>query len=445
MKTPTLNTIGRRVIQALTLAMGMCAATSSMAFDYGVSVDLGSKMSDNAFRNEEDKISERQDELGAGVNLQDNQPYYLFDLDYTYNKTQFQKESQQDRAIIQGGSRFRFGRERGLFLVKASHSQERTLVDRAGPDILDNSDERSISNASPEFNFHLSPVDTLTLKGSIDSIRYDQQEHRSSDREGGNINWLHNRSSVSYLGATYEYSEVSYTRVDSEYTYENVYLTYSAALRHLSYTLNLGYNKTEDLDGTTFDAPSYNIQANYGSENYTVGTHFISRITDTSAGDLNRVSLSAENNPDQPSAAPDASGFAVDQYKLMTGDIYFQTNALCLRCSFNVSVGRNIEDYRIYTIENNAEVFSSLSFSYRFARWSSLSYFVRSSDISYDNDDERDTTQLDHRLEWQLRAHMGLALTLLGEMRERSSDNERDNYSENYYGFNLSYDFGKRS
>lgn len=441
----SINTSHLPVVLCLKVAAVVFLAqiVPAQALDYSVRLSATARQSDNAFRDDNNKTSEQQNEYGGSLSLTEDQPNYLVDINYRSNRSDFAKDSQESRTITSGTSNLRLGRSQGLFLVEASHSRERTLIDNAGPDILENNDERTVVHASPIFNFAFSKVDRLSLSGNFDAISYSEQPLRDSERQGATLSWMHRLSRISQFGLNLQQVDVEYTEIDnSEYTYQNAYFIYSAALRNFQYRFNLGYNQS-DQSGEVFGGPSYNINLTYAKENFSYGAEFVSLITDTSAGNMNRVSLPAnENDPAQNSQTPDGSSLLVDQYKLLTNEIFFRTSSLCLYCEFNLGVGVSKEDYRLYTEENNTENFGSATLSYDLTKRSDLSYFYRLSDIDYEQGN-RSSKQQEHRLEWRWTTQLGLSVALLGEKRNYQSDGTQGNYKENFYGLRLDYVLGR--
>jgi len=421
-------------------ALLLIVTLPAQALNYSIGLSATTRQSDNAFRDNNNKTSERQNEYGAAFSLTEDQPLYSVDIDYRNSTTDYAKDSQQGRSITSGSSAFRLGRSQGLFLLEASHNQERTLIDSVGPDVLENNDERSISNILPIFNIKLSPVDRLSVRGSFDTVTYSQQAYRDSERETLTLGWMHSLSQISQFGINVQQSDVEYTELDdTQYTYQNASILYSANLKRLHYSANLGYNQS-DQSGEIFGGPSYNVNIGFANEGYSLGAEFVSLITDTSAGNFNRVNQAAEANPELDQT-PDSSSMLVDQYKLKTSEIYFRTDLLCLRCDLAISAGVSKEGYRLYTEENNTETHGSINITYALTKSSALSYSGRVSDIDYEMG-EQSRKQKDHSLEWRWSTLIGLGISLLGEKRDYESDGGRGTYIENYYGLRLEYMLG---
>jgi|GEM_PF-1457555 len=440
----TSQAYGKKLPRYLLLPL-FTMATFSHAWDYGFGVEAESQVSDNASRDDDNKIDERQDEYGFDFMLAEEAKWYLVDIDYRYRQAVFTEGSQQDRDLIEGDADFRLGQADGLLQLTAGHSRRRTLIDIAAEDTLDNSDERAISNISPVLNIRASSVDMLSVIGNYETIGYRQEFLRDSERIGTTLSWRHRLSNRSNFGLTYEDTDVEFINIeDTVYRYNNAYLSYQTVLRYFSYDINLGYNKTEQK-GFEFDGPSYNMSMQYDRDGQVFGAAFINRITDTSAGNNNRDSLSvqdaADNNGNTDTGA-DASAVVIDQYKIITSELFYRNSSICLGCSFNLTIGRESEKYRVFLDENNIEWYSRFNATYNFNRWSRLELLSRYTDTVFEIEEQDDFSQLDHRLEWSVTSRAGLRIGLSVESRARDARSEDGNsYTENFYGINGQYIF----
>ena len=419
---------------AIALVIGTLGSAKTFAVDYGFSVFADAAESDNAFLDDENKLSELQSEYGAAASLSDSSLFYLYDIDYRFSKFSYGEDSQPERGITEGAASLRLGKESGLFSVSANHSQSRTLIDRGEADTVDNSDERSIFDVNPMLLFKVGSVDSINITGIYTKTRFDIQKQRNSDRTGGLATWAHALSPVSNMGVSVSAFEVEYTEIpDYVYDQQNAYFNYDASLRKLNYSLSLGYNLTKQ-NGEEYKAPSYDINFTYNATGQTFGAAFISRITDTSNGDNNRGAIMEEAE-----AVVDASALGADQFKLTAGDIFYRNTSLCGRCSLSLQVSREEEEYLSFTEESNTSNRGIATFAYSFKANASLEYSYQRTKIDFVEDDLRDSIDSLSRVQLQQNFRFGLNLSAYYAARDRQSGTEGQGFTENLVGLRAEY------
>lgn len=227
------------------ITTGICAP-QVQALDLNWGASLNSDFSDNGRRVAVNPESERQDNIGLNIAASDQMKYVQYDLGYNWSYTNFSKDSQEDRSLLDGDASVTLGKTLGLFQVVIDHSRRKSLIDPTQQNLFANLEERDITTVSPRLNLPLSRIDIVTLSAQKSQVSYEESSLRNSQTTGADIVYRHNLSTVDSISVSFSNQDIEYTEIEN-YTYNYQLLTfgYQAQLRNLSYSLSAGYNEVE--------------------------------------------------------------------------------------------------------------------------------------------------------------------------------------------------------
>lgn len=398
-------------------------------------LSAGSRFSDNARRTNTDTISERQDVYGLNLIGDYSNSLIAFDTSYRATENRFSKDSQPDRSLVEGDAELLIGKQHHFVDLMLSHSRRSLQTAPDQVNLLENADEREIFSAIPTLRWRMSPVDSLLLRGDITDIDYRYSSQFNSERKGGSLIWQHQLSAIDLIEVNAQHTDIKYNALpDSDYEFQSALVTYSTALRQISYLVGLGYNISKPETGDEFAAPSYRAELDYRSGFNTVGIYLSQRITDTSLGNGNRGDLTNTN-------LGDANSVGIDQFESQVAEVRWQNQGLCGRCSAYISLLYQADDYHILNEDNEQNVVS-LSFDYRLSNSASLGAVIRRSDRRFDEGVPRnDFGVTSASIEYRHTFANDLGLRIFAAVDEGQSDTEVLRYQERVSGVSVNYTF----
>lgn len=236
---------------------GLMAATSGITFDLGASA----KYSDNATRQEDEKISELQNEYDLGVNAHYDNEWMYLSSEYDAHRQTFEKELQPDYNMLEGKTELNFGRQYDPASLLISHSRRSLLNTPDAIDTTRNRDERDIITAEPKFTWRATDADSLILSGSVSDISYRTDDSKDSTQTGGQFVWSRSITRVDQLQLAVNGSKTKFDNFPaSDYEYQSVAIQYSAQLSHLTYSIRAGQNRAiRDDSEKDYSNPSYTL------------------------------------------------------------------------------------------------------------------------------------------------------------------------------------------
>lgn len=412
----------------------LCAPAYSNEF--GGNVSVGTLYSNNTLKASSDEISERQDELGLGINGEYTNSLISFTTDYRAREYRFAKESQPDRGTLEGDTRLLIGQDHHPADLLLSHSRRSLKTNTDGIDLLQNRDERQILSAVPRLRYRASEVDSLLLRGDLSKIDYRYAELRNSERKGASLIWLHRFSSVDNFSVSVQQLDINYDhQPTSDYQYQQALASYSAELSRLTYNLELGYNASKPEVGEDLSAPSYHLEAAYtaGANIFTVSVD--QRITDTSMGNGNDGDIFDTGNLN------DVGNVGFDQIDRRAFTLGYNNSNFCDRCSIGINLRLREDDYQVLN-EDNRDQGADLYFAYRLSQDASvglnLTYQVQKYEAGVAREDYDQTRA---RLYYRLTFARDFSLEINVSSEDRNSDNPLQTYEEIQTGLTLGYNF----
>lgn len=316
-----------------------------------------------AVSDDEEKVSETQLELGAGIDGLWNTELAELATRYNYDKTHYQDDSQANHGQITGASRFSFGNNTTWYQLDASHSIRRILLDpSASATIFENTGEREIVTLTPGVFARLNDANAITLSYSLADIDFDGSSENDSERQGARVIWTRFVSptreillSVSEMDIDYDQSD------DSDYSIREASLQLYSRQRAFAYSIELGRAVVTQsgFDDRSFTVGGFDVTSRLTDNVFTV---FASRsISDSSMGDGNESFFSSD-------ASFDGGIDQRDQIKRTAVGLGWTYENLCSRCAFSINLG--LERQEFFTLSENDfdQHFVDLNLAYRIAQ-----------------------------------------------------------------------------
>jgi len=416
--------------------MLMVLSCPLFANQFGGSASVLTGKSDNAFKSNEEKTDERQDQYQ--LNFKGDYTNSLLNLDGEYEATEFRfdKDSQENEQFLEGNASLLVGKSYHPAELLITHTRKTLLSSPDDLALKSNEDEREIFSISPTLRTKIGRRDRVFLTGTATDIRFLKNDKLDSSRKGGTLGWTHGISSIQSLMVNLQKTDVEFDHfIAANYTYKSATLLYSAELRHLSYEITLGQNKSETASGEQFSSPTYGISVNYTNGFNAISLSSNKIITDSSQGGANANSINGLPNSDG------SRSDQVDQIERLNSELQWSTSAVCEKCSLAFSIFQRDEDY--LTLDQSAKSLGrSASLHYRLSSASALSINTSKSSSTFTGFTlGRDYNIRLSRVEYTYAFINGLGLKLFAQQEKRTSDVFEQRYRENYFGGGLDYTF----
>lgn len=404
------------------------------AQELGGHISISSGESDNAFKSSTNFLSERQDTYEAGLaGAYDNQ-YLSATAEYTGQDKRFAKGSQEDRRFLDGSSSLLLGSLSSPVDLQVKHSQ-RTLL--SAPDDLNvttNQDEREIINVIPRIRKRITDADLLSLSADYSQIEYAKNVLNNSTRTQGELSWLRAISKVNDIRFLVQISDISFDNFKfADYRYTNSAVVYSTSLRKLSYSVMVGYNKSEREIGGEYSGSTYSFNASYNAPLHTFKLISGRSITDSSMGGGNAQTVNQNPNND--------GAYRVDQIERTNTELSWSTQFICSKCNASISLHQNADDYLILGDEGRQQG-GAFTFSYAFTKKSRLSYRINDMKQEFSGSlGGRDYTYQTQVVKYEFKFTESLGFNAFYESEDRDSENNQRTYIEKFIGAAVTYSF----
>ncbi|WP_341936723.1 hypothetical protein [Marinimicrobium sp. C2-29] len=430
--TPLTGTCSAMVLLVASLAPSTVVWADG---EWQSSVSLQSEYTDNANRSATDPLSERQDEVRLSTGGSYENSLLEVSANYQASETYFEKDSQENRSQLQGESSLLLGKPHQPLDLLVSHSRRMVLNAPDDLDLLRNNDERDIFTVSPSARWRSDGADTVILRATWADIGYRFTPQRDSERTSGSLSWERELSQTSQFNLSAQQSDVSFDAAPfADYKYNAAYAAYSTQLRQLDYRIQLGYNESKPELGEGLSSPAYQLNVGYDSGPHQWNFNASTRITDNSAGSGNEESFEGFN-------PGDASSGSLDQLERTSGELSWQTQVVCGRCSLSVSFYYQDDDYRVEA-EDRQQSGIRINHDYRLSSQASLGFSLDRRNHSFAPDVAREDYRSNRvGVSYHYRFVQGLELSVFSNWRDRESDGPAPSYDELRGGLGLTYSF----
>lgn len=397
-------------------------------------VSAMSGQSDNATKINTQGVSERQDEYQLSLAVDYEKPFVVAEAEYLASERHFAKESQEDKSYIDGNSSLYFGNMALPADLLIKHSRRILLQEPDQLQITNNLDERDITSVIPTLRASLGEVDILSLSADYTDVHYAQNELRDSSRSGGSLRWMHWFSNVDTLQLVGQRIKIEFdAQPQADYTYQNAFLAYTTKLRSLSYSLQAGYNHSENEIQGKFDAPSYAVNMDYQKGAHKLTLLATQQITDSSMGDGNTNSVDS---------IPGSDGSReIHRLERMLVEARWTSSMLCARCSIYL-MARNMDDDYITINESATQTTAGMGFSYQFSRAIQLALSAENSRRKFEESIISNSYEMKRiRMNLTYKVSNHFQVEMIGWQEDREKGEALEGYTENYIGMALAYHF----
>jgi hypothetical protein len=391
--------------------------------------------SDNGNKSSEEKISELQEQYNLKLGARYENTIGKVEADYSAAHFDFSEGTQPNKSTIEGHSALQLGNQAQLAELLIEHSRQ-TLLNKADSlDLTSNQEERDIFTVTPGLNWHFSSADVLFVKGNFSDIHYLESELNNSTRKGASLGAMHEITEVDTIGLNIQSTDVEFKHFPaSNYSLRNATINYSARLRQLSYSLQVGANQSETENGETYDAPSYLASLEYKSGLNTFGLNLAQEITDTSFGGGNK------NTSEEPNSIDSGIGQSgqIDRKRI---DVQWTTTAVCDRCTLNVGAQKTRDQY-LFISQNSNEVSANIVGRYTVSTAAAISVRLTGTEHTFPDKTLGENYKLTTAaLEYSYRMGRNFNINASYTDEKRVDENASTGYRAKLIGLGLSYSF----
>lgn len=415
------------------VCVGAIAAPTQDHLSAEVAVE--SVVTDNARRVASNEINERQDTVTIGLRGQQTNRYSSFKIGYSVEKTFFSENTQEEDNRYQGDAVLELGKDYDWFGLVLQDSQRRVLNASNSTALLQNTSDREIISVKPQLRAHFTPVDTLILGISRESVRLKRSQELDSDRDSADVLWQHRLSAVDLLMLSIAQGESTRdTSSEPDYEYQIARIGFQARLSRLGYGAYVGYQKTEAAGQPSFNEPNYQVDLNYDGGGHRFVLGLSSRITDTLFGDENGAAL-------EDSLSQDSLSQNYDLIKLTEANFNWATPAIWRSLQLELQAQYSGNDY-VTLAEDFTDKGVSISFSYRLAPRTHSSLRLERIETTYepslldrDFNEDRAMARIGHDFTRSLNAQLRYGIV------KRNSSAAENEFTEQRVGISVRYQF----
>jgi hypothetical protein len=412
----------------------LCFIAHADAKKLGASVSVTSGESDNARKTREQPISERQDTYSLGLVSEYENAYLSSDINYNASETRYAEKSQTDRSYLEGAAEVQLGKLTDPIDVQLKHSRRTLLKSPEQLDLTNNQDQREILSVTPRVKKRLTDADLLVVSAEYTDTDFLRSNTSDSERVVSSVGWIRSVSSVSKINFMLQHADVTYQNYEgADYKMANGMLVYTTELRKLTYSLAMGYSRSDRGQQGEFSEPTYAASAayNFGFNSFRLMAS--QAITDSSYGNGNIIGAN-------PNPSNDAS-FKVDQIKRQNAEFTWASQIINERCEFTLTLHKGVDDYLVLPDELEQEG-GNIGLRYLFSKQASLLFNYGTNQQRYVGELAGKNYQQDVAvISYQYNFNSGINTRIFVENEKREADDDLLNYEERMVGASLSYSF----
>lgn len=363
-----------------------------------------------------------QDDLGINygliLDIEHREASWDVGGNYRYGYIDYREDLNEDETLFVGASDLIWRIKPGLFEWSFSHSRQnerRTVLDA---DIPDNREVRQVFTTQPVMYLRLGSGDQIISSLRYVDVNQETANENNSRRYGGAIGWRRPLTAVSTFSVNTEYSQVDFEALDADYELLRAFADYSADLRILDYSIQLGVSNVEPDFGEGITAEFIRITATLEQTVHSYTLLLLDELTDTSIAlaDVN-FALNIDNRGTQNIDVFDRADLLTQKQ----ATFLYQGNILCRSCQVTASLGYVDLDYET-AVRREKDMLASASIGYSFTQNFTITLGVNYQDNEVQGDDlglpvqtgeAIDIEEIDYTavLDWQFsrRAQLSLA------------------------------------
>lgn len=407
-------------------------AAADFSDKLAIRFSANTEYTDNIFKTDANKKSERQDTFGAFINTQHNTDSAELLLDLGINHHTFSKDSEDSETSVEGLAQITAQLNRHLE-AKAYINRKVVVSNPKQQTLISNTDEKTITGLDLKTSFDITPVDEFTLTPQASLVSYEDAPDLESKRLGINTQWTHRLSPISDIIAGYTYSEIEYDSSQNDQTYERGYIGYNSSLRILEYSVEAGYNLINPSKGNHTYKPFYRFDIDYDGGVHKLNISGSSIITDSSLGDGNIDPISADTTTA-------GSSEQLDQLTQDELSITYTFDQLCSTCFTGIDATWLQEEYLTLLSQNLEEYALSAFIQLQTTPRSSLNLRLTQTDVAFEFDSVSDYQETTTLLDFKYQLNPQMNAGIFTRYEKRDSNNQSLRYSELRGGLSLNYE-----
>jgi hypothetical protein len=390
------------------------------------------KQSDNGFKNEENKVRERQDQVSVNWSLSYQGSLVDLSTDYDWKYYNFEQDSQAEKNFLTGRTDLFAYTDTKNAGVSLGHEQVIVLQDANLVELNTNLEERSKIYITPFVKKQLTNHDDLILTVDYQDTHYDVRDYKDFNSSSVSVEYQHLFNLISGAVINVGYTKNSY-QIDDYYDYEikRASVVFFRNLRMFQYRLTAGANNVDMFSGTE-SRPLYGLSLTYRKADLMLSLAANKFITD--ANDTNRL---YDENLDEEWQLDNLGSKSVDRNSFQLNLSYFFFGE---RSSVNLSWLNERDNY--LDIDNDVESnVGAVTLTHAVRQNQKLSLRLsktkRSSSVDFS---QRAYAYSRAELLYRYEMTQKLSASFIASIQERESDDIRL-YKENAVGVRISYSF----
>lgn len=375
------------------LPMFFCNLVSAQADPveaFRISTELDMRRVDNANLQADsaDAVSELQTEASLLMSGRLQGRIADFKTDYAFNSRHYSEFSSRDEQLLLGESSLVLGPEHRRHYLLLSHSSNEILLDPAESDLPENRENRTVLHLGGFTSLRLGSPNRLSLQAGATEIQFDEVTQNEASRLSLAANFVRLVSPLHQMGVNVAGYHLDYRdETESDLDYAQVALSWQGKLQYTQYSIEFGYNTMEQEEtGERVDTPLLNLQWSYRAASQGVVFSAAQRLSDTSQG------AGSADGFDTP-VGVDGRVDRVDQFKLTDLGVAWRHDRPCDRCSVDVELRVQEEDYYTFTELSSREIDFGLRAGYRLTAAVTLEFATVLGDFSALEQEEGDYTR----------------------------------------------------
>ena len=347
----------KRVTASLLTSLAFFGVDSHSA-EFEVSLGVAAEQNSNPENLADAASAESEVEYAGILGVRGNVagPYASWSSDLNYEVRRFSEHDEAGYELALGEADLTLGTDHSRLFAELSYSGEEELINERAGRSPENLDYRGISSARI-FLRTGKPHNRFSVFVNAANVEYDEARFLESRQNGGGMIYQRAPSQTSFV--TFEASGYSLEYKNNDEASFDYYLlstSWHQALRKLQYQISLGANSIERDEKST--SPYFLLSADWREPTNRYSVSFRQLLTDTSQG-TGRTELGDIVEPDGGRARE------VDQYRFQEAVFAGANSSLCQRCTSNLRLSWQQEDYENLVDENNVRRSASLQFQYQ--------------------------------------------------------------------------------
>jgi hypothetical protein len=351
------------------------------------------------------------------------------------DKTFFSENTQEETNSYQGDASLELGQDYDWFGLVLQDSQRRVLNSSNSTSLLENTSDREIILVKPQIRGQLTPVDSLRLGISRESVKIKRSQSLGSDRDSADLLWLHKVSAVDQIMLSLAQGESTRdTSTEPDYEYQLARIGFQSQLSRLGYGVYVGQQKTQAKGLPSFNEPNYQLDINYSRGGHKLALGLSSKVTDSLFGDGNGASL--ENSLSQ-----DSLSLEYDLIKLTQASFNWSIPAIWRSLQLEFEAQYEGSDF-VTLLEDFTDKGVSISFSYDLSPRTHGSLRFERSETVYDFgvvDRDFNEDQAMARIAYDFTR--SLNAQVLYAFVKRSAEDQGNEFTEQRVGISARYQF----